>query len=830
MLLTAVIVSLVCVFGYSQLSASSPIVIVEDPAGDFITNVIVDLIVKHAQETSGKQLIVEIDRLNKGVPIECSVIRGRNSIHLTSKCLDLDNAPPPVILLSSGLQIGVGHSVEGQLKVALEFARHRGWRQLQLWTDDSEAGSAFVGLSFRSPGDFQTSVYPMCADETSAFHKGRYADAVFVHCLTLPCISAFRAGFDAWKVSGVGWVLTEDVTLRVQSDVAFRRSVSHADAFGIKRIFPRDHLWQFIESSKNCTLLSECAENIAERLLANAVYFHDGLLLLIQLLAQFNESLPVQSDFAHNIPWASPIQLDSRLKGRVHNFYEVIDLADPFYGKVASYGNNELSFTDVRGGNVRSRRGTEECSPPKGPPYHLRVSTVEEPPFLFYNRSPDDPLFTGFVVDLLDELKERLNFTYELALSTDRKYGVFEKFDNGTVTSNGLVGEVFNCVADLGVAAIAISAGRETYLQFTTPWMDYGLMLLGPKPRPVDSGLFAFLNPFTTSTWLLTIASLLVAVVALPLLQVISPSQLQRENEEEEENGTLRSFRSKLYDSLWVFFTTAMQQGPDGAFFLPAKVLFAVWYFFILIIVATYTANLAAFLTFQKIPNEITNVDQLAAQTAVLYGTVQDTAVAEFFHDSDIKIYSEMSKFMKGEAGSMMSSGFEGFKRSQDDSKRGYVFIWDSPVLEYFSTQKPCNTTLIGRPFNTKGYGIAMRKGMPYHDDFNLEILRLRESGWVKRATGKWLDAAQCAEETLTDSSDTGRIYIADMAGVFLVLAVGICVAFLVAILQRIGVKCSCLQLEDAFTKRRSQMKHAEPTVDANGTIEVTADDPITAV
>eukprot|EP00118_Oscarella_pearsei_P022774 m.266572 g.266572 ORF g.266572 m.266572 type:complete len:69 (+) comp40502_c0_seq3:1-207(+) len=68
------------------------------------------------------------------------------------------------------------------------------------------------------------------------------------------------------------------------------------------------------------------------------------------------------------------------------------------------------------------------------------------------------------------------------------------------------------------------------------------------------------------------------------------------------------------------------------------------------------------------------------------------------------------------------------------------------------------------------------------------------------------------------------------MAGVFLVLAVGICVAFLVAILQRIVMKYNCLQLaENAFMKRRSQMNYSGPTV-ATGPIETTAGDSETAI
>ena len=51
--------------------------------------------------------------------------------------------------------------------------------------------------------------------------------------------------------------------------------------------------------------------------------------------------------------------------------------------------------------------------------------------------------FSGYCIDLLDELAKRLKFTYEIYVSPDGKYG--SEMENGTW--NGMIGELLNEVS-----------------------------------------------------------------------------------------------------------------------------------------------------------------------------------------------------------------------------------------------------------------------------------------------------------------------------------------------------------------------------------------------
>lgn len=68
---------------------------------------------------------------------------------------------------------------------------------------------------------------------------------------------------------------------------------------------------------------------------------------------------------------------------------------------------------------------------------------------------------------------------------------------------------------------------------------------------------------------------------------------------------------------------------------LSTRIVGGIWWFFTLIIISSYTANLAAFLTVERMESPIDSADDLAKQTKILYGVVEDGATMTFFKVSD---------------------------------------------------------------------------------------------------------------------------------------------------------------------------------------------------
>jgi len=65
-----------------------------------------------------------------------------------------------------------------------------------------------------------------------------------------------------------------------------------------------------------------------------------------------------------------------------------------------------------------------------------------------------------------------------------------------------------------------------------------------------------------------------------------------------------------------------------------SRIVASVWYLFIIIIISSYTANLAAYLTAARMNSPINSVDDLAKQTAIKYGTRSSGTTKDFFRVS----------------------------------------------------------------------------------------------------------------------------------------------------------------------------------------------------
>lgn len=72
---------------------------------------------------------------------------------------------------------------------------------------------------------------------------------------------------------------------------------------------------------------------------------------------------------------------------------------------------------------------------------------------------------------------------------------------------------------------------------------------------------------------------------------------------------------------------------------LSTRIVGGIWWFFTLIIISSYTANLAAFLTVERMESPIDSADDLAKQTKIEYGVVEDGATMTFFKVGNIAIF-----------------------------------------------------------------------------------------------------------------------------------------------------------------------------------------------
>jgi ionotropic glutamate receptor len=105
----------------------------------------------------------------------------------------------------------------------------------------------------------------------------------------------------------------------------------------------------------------------------------------------------------------------------------------------------------------------------------------------------------------------------------------------------------------------------------------------------------------------------------------------------------------------------------QGCDFLPRAVstrtVASFWWFFTLIMISSYTANLAAFLTVDRMEAPISSVQDLAKASDIRYGAVATGSTVAFFKESSSPLYRRMWARMKDWDDVLVASNGDGLQK-----------------------------------------------------------------------------------------------------------------------------------------------------------------------
>uniref|UniRef100_A0A4W5JG15 Glutamate receptor n=1 Tax=Hucho hucho TaxID=62062 RepID=A0A4W5JG15_9TELE len=345
------------------------------------------------------------------------------------------------------------------------------------------------------------------------------------------------------------------------------------------------------------------------------------------------------------------------------------------------------------------------------------VTTIMEGPYVMLKKNWEmfegNDQFEGYCVDLASEIAKHIGIKYKIAIVPDGKYGAR---DPETKIWNGMVGELVYGKAEIAVAPLTITLVREEVIDFSKPFMSLGISIMIKKPQKSKPGVFSFLDPLAYEIWMCIVFAYIGVSVVLFLVSRFSPYEWHAE--EPEEGSTEPGPNDQppnefgIFNSLWFSLGAFMQQGCDiSPRSLSGRIVGGVWWFFTLIIISSYTANLAAFLTVERMVSPIESAEDLAKQTEIAYGTLDSGSTKEFFRRSKIAVYEKMWSYMKSAEPSVFAkTTAEGVARVRK-SKGKYAFLLESTMNEYTEQRKPCDTMKVGGNLDSKGYGIATPKG-----------------------------------------------------------------------------------------------------------------------
>ncbi|XP_052795047.1 glutamate receptor 2-like isoform X2 [Mya arenaria] len=427
----------------------------------------------------------------------------------------------------------------------------------------------------------------------------------------------------------------------------------------------------------------------------------------------------------------------------------------------------------------------------------LRVITILEEPFVQYKKNNDGngaprvdgKYLEGYCIDLAKMLQEKCDtpYDYYIDLVGDSSYGTWYK-DEGCW--DGMIGELLDTrkcpkggerkKADMAIAPLTINEERQRVVDFTKPFMKTGISIMIKKPDKEKPGIFSFMYPLSNLVW----ACVMLAFVGVSLVLFFVGRWSPLEWAEQDPKGGTPINNFNLLNTLWFTLGALMQQGSDT---FPrsysGRIVGSAWWFFTLILISSYTANLAAFLTIERLTPPINSADELVRHPKIKYGTLSRGSSRAFFKESKVDTYKKMWNHMSAhEERVMVNSTLSGVTKVRN-SKGEYAFLMEEAYNKFHNQRRPCNTMRVGNNLDNKGYGIATPIGFYLKNQINVAVLKLREVGELMKLEQKWwYSKGECGVDT--KDAKTSALTLSNVSGVFHILIGGLLLAMVMALCE----------------------------------------------
>lgn len=437
---------------------------------------------------------------------------------------------------------------------------------------------------------------------------------------------------------------------------------------------------------------------------------------------------------------------------------------------------------------------------------HLSIVTLEEAPFVIVedvdplsgtcmrntvpcrkqlkalNQTQDSAVYIkrcckGFCIDILKKIAKNVKFTYDLYLVTNGKHG---KKINGTW--NGMVGEVVLKNAHMAVGSLTINEERSEVIDFSVPFIETGISVMVSRSNGTVSPS-AFLEPFSADVWIMMfVMLLLVSAIAVFIFEYFSPVGYNRCLADGREAGGPSFTIGKAIWLLWglVFNNSVPVQNPRGT---TSKIMVSVWAFFAVIFLASYTANLAAFMIQEEYVDQVSGLSDKKFQNPndfsppFRFGTVPNGSTERNIRNNYRDMHSYMVKFHQRN----VVEALESLKTGKLDA-----FIYDAAVLNYMAGRdEGCKLVTIGsgKVFASTGYGIAIQKDSGWKRQVDLAILQLFGDGEMEELEALWLTGICHHEKNEVMSS---QLDVDNMAGVFYMLGAAMALSLITFIAEHV--------------------------------------------
>ncbi|XP_011500631.1 PREDICTED: glutamate receptor ionotropic, kainate 3-like, partial [Ceratosolen solmsi marchali] len=397
------------------------------------------------------------------------------------------------------------------------------------------------------------------------------------------------------------------------------------------------------------------------------------------------------------------------------------------------------------------------------PPYAMRVN--------FSKSLEGNDRYEGFVIDIIKELSRMIGFNYTFYVQDDSQNGVCNKTLNGQCICTGMMEKILSGKMQMAITDLTITEERELCVDFSTAFWNLGMSILYKKPMKAPRTHFSFLATFHSYVWIYLALIFIFVSLLFFVLGRVSPAEWNNTYPCIEEPNELQN-QFTITNSFWFTIGAIMQQGSEIApISKSTRTLAGCWWFFCLIIVSTYTANLTAFLTIESPVKVVRGIEDLYNQTAIKFGAKKDGSTFMYFQSSKNPKHRGLAEKMKSKEWEkwMVTSNDQAIHLAKTEN---YAFIMESSSIEYIQYRE-CDLEQAGPLIDQKSYAIAYAKNFEYHQQISRAISVLQEKLIIMEFYNKWWKekGAVCFS---SNSNTPAAMNLEQLAGVFSVLGIGI--------------------------------------------------------
>ncbi|WCJ31135.1 glutamate receptor 2 [Euphorbia peplus] len=312
---------------------------------------------------------------------------------------------------------------------------------------------------------------------------------------------------------------------------------------------------------------------------------------------------------------------------------------------------------------------------------------------------------------------------------------------------------------DAAIGDILISANRNQPVEFSQPYVESNLVMVVPKTKPKQE-FWMFLKPFSKGMWLLM--AVMVVCTGFVVWSL-----------EHRINSDFRGPPNRqIGTSLWFAFSTVVFAHRESIRSQWTKFVLAPWFFLILIITSTYTANLSSMLTNPQLEPSETDIGLLKTTNA----TVGCDGSSFIFW------YLKEVLGLKEDNIKNISSP-DDFANSLSNGHIKAAFLL-SPHARVFVSEHCQRFTISGPTFKLSGFGYVFPKGSALALDISEAIIYLKQSGELQQLEEEKLSYSKCS--TSASNAGTESLGVGPFAGLFIVSGSVSAIGLTVAVIRQL--------------------------------------------